>query len=76
MSDNNELKDFPLDKQNFIFIGLGLAIVIIGFFLMSGGGGEEPSSFSEGAFSARRMYAAPLTILAGYGLVMWGIIKK
>ena len=69
-------QDFPLEKQNFIIIGIGVALVIIGFFLMSGGGAEDPTEFSEEIFSARRMYVAPLTILLGYGAVMYGIIKK
>ena len=43
---------------------------------MSGGGAEDASSFNPAVFSARRMYVAPIALLAGYGLVMWGIIKK
>ena len=43
---------------------------------MSGGGAEDASSFNPDVFSARRMYVAPIAILAGYGIVMWGIIKK
>lgn len=75
MSDKGT-QEFPLEKQNFILIGIGSALVIIGFFLMSGGGADDPTTFSEEIFSARRMYVAPLTILLGYGLVMYGIIKK
>lgn len=76
MSDNKESKEFPLSKQNFTFIAAGAAVVIIGFFLMSGGGAEDSSSYSEAIYDFRRWYLAPITILAGYGLVMYGIIKK
>ena len=76
MSENNNLQEFPLGKKNFMLIGLGVIVVIIGFFLMSGGGADDVSSYSEDIFSFRRMYIAPVTILAGYGIVMWGIIKK
>jgi hypothetical protein len=76
MSEQKEGQEFPLERQNFILIATGALTVIIGFFLMSGGGSDDVSSFSEAVFSARRMYVAPLTILAGYGLVMYGIIKK
>lgn len=76
MSENKESQEFPLGKKNFTLIGIGAAIVIIGFFLMSGGGAEDSSSFSEAIFDFRRMYLSPIAILAGYGLVMYGIIKK
>ena len=68
--------EFPLERQNFILISIGVAVVILGFFLMSGGGAEDATSFSPDVFSPRRMYAAPIAILTGYGLVMYGIIKK
>lgn len=76
MSEQKDLNDFPLGKQNFILIAIGVLTVVIGFFLMSGGGADDASSFNPDIFSARRMYAAPIAILAGYGIVMWGIIKK
>ena len=76
MSEEKDLQEFPLGKHNFILIAAGVVVVILGFFLMSGGGADDVSSFSEDIFSFRRMYIAPLTILAGYGIVMWGIIKK
>lgn len=76
MSDNNDLQEFPLGKKNFMLIGIGVVVVIIGFFLMSGGGAEDEFSYSADIFSFRRMYIAPIAILAGYGIVMWGIIKK
>jgi len=76
MSESTPNTEFPLDKTNLLLIGIGAATVVIGFFLMSGGGADDVSSFSEEVFSFRRMYVAPIAILAGYGLVMYGIIKK
>lgn len=76
MSENNNLQEFPLGKKNFMLIGIGVVVVVIGFFLMSGGGADNVTSYSPDIFSFRRMYIAPIAILAGYGIVMWGIIKK
>ena len=79
MSDNNENKinhEFAFGKQNYILIAAGTALAIIGYFLMSGGGSEDPAIFSEELFSARRMYVAPIMILVGLGVVGWGILKK
>jgi hypothetical protein len=76
MRDNNPTTEFSLEKKNLIMIGIGALIVVIGFFLMSGGGADDVSSFNPEVFSDRRMFVAPIAILAGYGLVMYGIIKK
>lgn len=54
----------------------GLGVVILGFILMSGGGSDDPEVFSEAIFSFRRITLAPLLVLAGYGLVMYAIMKK
>lgn len=75
MSDNNT-GEFHLEKKNLILIAIGAAVVIVGFFIMSGGGANDVSSYSPEVFSFSRMYIAPLLILAGYGTVMYGIIKK
>ncbi len=76
MSDTENNKDFPLELQNFMFIGIGMLVVIVGFFLMSGGGADDTTSFNPDIFNVRRMFIAPIAIVTGYGLVMWGIIKK
>ncbi|NQX96254.1 MAG: DUF3098 domain-containing protein [Flavobacteriales bacterium] len=79
MSDNNENKlnqDFAFGKENYILIAGGTLLCVIGYILMSGGGSDDPAVFSEDLFSFRRMYVAPLMILAGLGVVGWGILKK
>lgn len=79
MSDNNENKlnqDFAFGKQNYILIAAGTALAIVGYFLISGGGSEDPAVFSKELFSHRRMYVAPIMILIGLGIVGWGILKK
>lgn len=77
MSEDNKLnQDFAFGKKNYILIAAGTLITIIGYFLVSGGGSEDPAVFSEELFNAQRMYVAPLMILAGLGVVGWGILKK
>ena len=79
MSDNKENKlnqDFAFGKENYILIAAGTFMAIVGYFLMSGGGSENPAVFSEELFNTRRMYVAPIVILAGLGVVGWGILKK
>ena len=43
---------------------------------MSGGGVEDPNEFSEEIFSFRRITLAPLTVLLGYGVIFYSILKR
>ena len=69
-------KDFAFGKQNYILIIAGTLSTIIGYIVMSGGGSDDPTVFSEELFSVSRMYVAPLLIIAGLAVVGWGIMKK
>lgn len=63
-------------KKNFQIMGAGVALVVIGFILMSGGKSESPDVFSEEIFSTTKLTIAPITVLIGYILVGVGILKK
>ncbi len=69
-------KDFAFGKENFILIGVAIAVIIIGFVLMSGGGSEDGVSFNPEIFSTRRIIVAPLVTFAGFALMIVGILKK
>ena len=72
-----EKKNMVLNKKNYLFIILGCVVVILGFVLMSGGGSENPDVFiEEELFSFRRITLAPFLVILGYGLVLFGIMKK
>lgn len=72
----NKKIEFALDKSNFILMGIGLIIIIIGFILMSGGGSDDPSVFNESMFSFRRITLAPLLVFAGFVFEIYAIMKK
>lgn len=63
-------------KKNFQIMGVGVALVILGFILMSGGKAESPDIFSDEIFSTTKLTVAPITVLIGYTLVGIGILKK
>lgn len=76
MPDKLPEKEFAFHKQNYTLLLIGIVIVILGFFLMSGGGSEDPTQFSEEIFSTRRITIAPIVVLIGYGFVMYAIMKR
>jgi len=73
----NEDKDQLLfGAQNYLLLGIGLLIVIIGLFVMAGGEPESLDQFNPEVFSFRRITLAPLMMLAGFAIVAVGILKK
>ena len=69
-------KNFALGKENFILMAISIAIIIIGFCLMSGGVTTEETGFNPAIFDTRRIVIAPVVTTAGFMLVVWAILKK
>ena len=75
MTDSNS--NFAFSKSNYILLGVGVVLLVTGFLLMSGGGSDDPTVFNaDEIFSFRRISLAPLTVLAGYGTILYAILKK
>ena len=68
-------RDFAFDKTNFILLAVGMAIIILGFILMSGSGSTE-EAFNPDIFSARRIKVAPLVSLFGFVFMVYGIMHS
>ena len=66
---------FAFDKINFILLGVGMLIIILGFLLMTGSGSTE-GYFEPDIFSARRIKVAPVVCLFGFVFMIYGILKK
>jgi hypothetical protein len=67
---------FLFDQTNYKILVIGLLIVAVGFILMAGGASEDPNVFNEDVFSFRRIRLAPTVVLAGFGVVIYSILKK
>ncbi len=79
MNKKSNLKStgLPLAKENYILLGVGFLIIILGFILMSGGGSDDPNVFNEEElFSFRRTTLAPIIVLFGFIFEIWAIMKK
>ncbi len=78
MSNSNESKkfEFALDKSNFILMGIGLTVIILGLVLMAGGKSDDPAVFNESMFSFTRITVAPLMVFAGFVFEIYAIMKK
>lgn len=67
---------FLFERGNYVLMLAGLALIVLGFLLMSGGGSEDPNVYNPELFSARRIVAAPLFIVMGFALEVWAIMRK
>lgn len=76
MKSNTDNTDFLFDSKKYKILLIGLAIIVIGFILMSGGGSDDPKVFSEAIFNFRRIRLAPALVLLGFGVVIYSILKK
>ena len=68
--------NMPLTVANYKLMLIGLAIIIIGYVLMTGGGSDDPNVFNEEMFSFRRITLAPIVVLAGFGFEIYAIMDK
>lgn len=68
-------KNLAFDRTNFILLGIGFAIVIIGFLLMSGAGSTE-QAYNPDIFSVRRIKVASVVCFVGFVSMIYAIIRK
>ncbi len=72
MSDK---KKFAFDKINFILLAVGMAVVIIGFLLMTGPSSSE-TVFQPDIFSVRRIKVAPAVCFFGFIFMIYAVLRK
>ncbi|GHT77131.1 hypothetical protein AGMMS50262_17350 [Bacteroidia bacterium] len=69
-------RQFAFGKENFILLAISIAIIVIGFILVSGGKTTEETGFDPSIFNTRRLFVAPVVIIIGFFLVIYAILKK
>jgi hypothetical protein len=67
--------NFAFDKVNFILLAVGMAIVVVGFLLMTGAGSSD-SVYEPDIFSARRIKVAPIVCLFGFVSMIYAVVRK
>ena len=65
------------DKENFKWMLIGVAVLILGFILMAGGHSEDPNVFNKDeVYSTRRITLAPIVILLGLVIEIYAIFRQ
>ena len=74
-NEQEEVK-MPFGRDNYLWVIIGLAFLLIGFLLMIGGGSDNPDVFNEAIFNFRRITLAPILVLIGFGIQIYAIMKR
>ncbi len=64
----------PLGKENFILMGVSVALIVIGFLLMGGATTEE--TFNPDIFSTMRTAVGPGISFIGFVIMFFAILYK
>lgn len=70
-------REFLFDKENYKWMMIGLGLIFLAFFLMSGGKSPNPNEFKyDEIYSFRRITLAPIMLMLGFGVEAYAIMKK
>ena len=67
---------FLFERKNYAIMIAGIALIVLGLALMTGGGSEDPNVYNPELFSARRIIVSPFLIVLGLSLEVWAIMHK
>ena len=67
-------QEFIFQKKNYMFMFIGIAFIVLGFILMSGGGSDDPNVFNDDIYNFRRIRLAPTLVLIGLGIEVYAIL--
>lgn len=67
-------QEFIFRRKNYIVMFTGLAVIVLGFMLMSGGGSDNPEVFNPEIYNFRRIRLAPTLVLIGFAIEVYAIL--
>ena len=76
MENKNRNRKFLFGSKNYRLLLISIIILLIGFFLMSGGGLDDPSKFNSEIYSFRRIRLAPTLVIIGFLFSVFSILKR
>ncbi len=72
----SSVNELTFGRENYKWFLVGLAVIVLGLILMSGGKMPSPEVWDESIiYSFRRMVIAPVLIVAGLAIEVYAIFK-
>lgn len=81
-AERNTNESFYFGKENYKWMLIGLAFILVGFILMMGAdantvdGKYDPNVWNEDIFSIRRIRIAPMLVITGFVIEVYAILKR
>lgn len=75
-NENMDMGKMPMSMKGLKLLIVGLLVMIAGYFLLVGGGSDDPAVFNEDMFDFRRLVAAPTVIVCGIVIEIVAIMGK
>ena len=72
----NHKKKILFERSNYIILVISILIISLGYFIMSGGGSQNPLIFNDEIYNFRRIRLAPLLVILGFALALFSIIYR
>lgn len=76
MKNKNNKPEFLFNKKNYTIMLIGIAVIALGFILMSGGGSKNPNVFNPEIYNWRRIRLAPTLVILGLGIEIYAILAN
>lgn len=73
-TNQDSKQEFIFQKKNYLFMFIGIAFIVLGFVLMSGGGSDDPNVYNDEIYNFRRIRLAPTLVLIGLGIEIYAIL--
>ena len=70
----NHKKKIIFGRKNYIILIFSIFIISLGYFIMSGGGSQDPLVFNNEIYNFKRIRLAPLLVILGFALALFSII--
>ncbi|NCA84783.1 MAG: DUF3098 domain-containing protein [Clostridia bacterium] len=71
-----ERRNFAFDRDNYKWLLIGLAFLLVGYLVMIGGGSDDPDVFNDNMFNFQRLTLSPILLIIGYLVAIYAIMKK
>lgn len=64
------------DRDNYKWMLIGVAVMLLGWLLMAGGASKDPNIFNKNeVYSTMRITIAPIVIVAGLVIEVYALLK-
>jgi membrane-bound ClpP family serine protease len=71
-----QIMTHPFTKKNYMILLSGIALIVLGYLLMIGGGSDDPEVFNPAIFNFQRITLAPIVCLLGFAAIIVAIMYR